>query len=312
MGTVLSTIFITAPLTFIAGWLICKALFEKMLLTSPRTNSPSIKSPEPETPKQEATAELNAAPAELQLMLRELAQARSEKKVLANELVVMKEAVAERDHRLQELKLRLAEVSMPPEETAVDVDTITNIKISKEIRALQNRIDEQKREIAELRHENISVEKRLEGAARRFSLWRERFKPLTKRIRQQHLIMNELREELRLRDQADSAPQSQPVTEMAAESPPPVETPPTTDNLRSIRGIGPAMERKLQDQGIYSLRQLAELKNEELLDLARKLGVSKKQLQKNSWARQAREILELPVNDSSYEAPELRPEAVNA
>lgn len=290
MGTILSTILITAPLAFLAGWLVCKALFEQLRATAPRQTMPQ---PAPEQPQRTATqAPLTAGKADLQIMLKELATARTEKKVLANEVMALKEAIAERDHQLQDLSERLADASMPPEAIATDPNTINNIKISKEIRELQQRITNHQQQISELRHENISADKRLDGAARRFSLWRQRVRPLVKRIRQQHAIISELREELSTCDRPEQATATD---QQPAATPPAVEPQQTANNLRDVRGVGPAIEKKLQAEGIYSLQQLAELSPGELTRLGKKLGVSSKQMEKNNWTRQARELLGLPV-----------------
>ena len=68
-----------------------------------------------------------------------------------------------------------------------------------------------------------------------------------------------------------SAPQAVPL-----EAPAPRQTAPEKDDLKMIRGIGPAIERKLNNAGIQTYAALARLTNEELENI---LGNQVKRLQ---------------------------------
>jgi predicted flap endonuclease-1-like 5' DNA nuclease len=80
-----------------------------------------------------------------------------------------------------------------------------------------------------------------------------------------------------------SAPQAVPV-----EAPAPRETKSEKDNLKVIRGIGPAIERKLNDAGVHTFAALAALTTEELEAI---LGNQVKRLQnENDLIAQAKQL----------------------
>ena len=298
MGT-LSTILITAPLAFIAGWLLCKALFIQLeaVRSTAAPALPEVRSRSTATPSVENSEPSSTAIASTTIDAFSIrpADSKTANATLENEVQLLREAVAEREHQLQELHIRLAETAAPPEETAINVDTIRNIKISKEMREMQQRISDGQHEIARLRHETITAEKRLDAAGRRFSLWRLRFKPIIRLVRQQRMIINELRDEMRQQDQERVIATTG--QNPAANVPPPVEVRQQIDSLRTVRGIGPAVEKKLNAQGIFRLQQLAELSSEDLLSLGHQVGLSDKQLKKNTWVQQARELLGLQTSN---------------
>jgi predicted flap endonuclease-1-like 5' DNA nuclease len=313
MDTILSTILITAPLAFIVGWVVCKSVFNQLRQNRSTSviNTAEIKTATSQPNQPVATQDAAAIGA----LSKQLTASMTASDALRNEVQLLKEAVAEREHRLRELSFRLAETATPPEETATDVDTIRNIKIGKEMREQQQRIADNQHDLARLTRELIAAENRLDGAGSRFKLWRNRVKPIVRRVRQQRMIISELREELRQRDRenegerenADMAPATALTTQPA--TPPPVEVQLPADNLRVVRGIGPAMQKKLNEQGVYRLQQLADFDHEELQKISRQLGLSEKQLRKNTWIRQARELLGQPINDDTTAA---QAEAVSA
>ena len=54
------------------------------------------------------------------------------------------------------------------------------------------------------------------------------------------------------------------------------------------------MHKKLNEQGVYRLKQLADLDRNELYKLGKSVGISKKQIKKHDWAEQARSLLNIP------------------
>ena len=84
------------------------------------------------------------------------------------------------------------------------------------------------------------------------------------------------------RSMAQSAPQALPVE--APSQPPPSEK----DDLKVIRGIGPAIERKLNDAGIQTFAALSQMSPEQLEGI---LGNMVKRLQdENDLIEQARDL----------------------
>ena len=62
------------------------------------------------------------------------------------------------------------------------------------------------------------------------------------------------------------------------------------DNLRRIRGIGPAMERLLNDAGVSTYRQLAVLDDAAIAELQTKLPGVAGRIQRGNWIKQAHEL----------------------
>jgi predicted flap endonuclease-1-like 5' DNA nuclease len=66
------------------------------------------------------------------------------------------------------------------------------------------------------------------------------------------------------------------------------------EDLQKLRGVGPAMHEKLNNQGVYRLKQLALMSSQELSELGKSLGIGKQTLAKHQWTLQARQLLNMP------------------
>ena len=73
----------------------------------------------------------------------------------------------------------------------------------------------------------------------------------------------------------------------AASQPEPLPTENKKDDLKAIRGIGPAIEKKLNNAGIYTFAALARLTNEELENI---LGSTKRLVQEGNLITQANKL----------------------
>ena len=318
MSTILSTILITAPLAFIVGWLVSKAVFvhRSTTLRQPtavgeldtiRMPNPSV-APATNTPGNPQI--LKAA----QILKQQLAKSQADYHSLLNEAQLLKEAVAEREHRLLELKQQISVTAIPPEEVRTGTAGLEDVQQAKDMQALEKRIKAHEHEIADLRRALIRTETKKDIATSRFTKWRIKFKPLTRQFRQQRLIISELREELRQRELCREQEAMEHQHELnAAATPsvassatpvaatPPVERAERQDNLKSLKGIGPALQKNLYNQGIFRLQQLADMNADELNKLGKSLGVSQKLISKNDWSKQAREMLGLAENSADSE-----------
>ncbi|WP_051881310.1 DUF4332 domain-containing protein [Parvularcula oceani] len=76
----------------------------------------------------------------------------------------------------------------------------------------------------------------------------------------------------------------------AARPEPPRSADGPADDLTRLRGIGPHYARLLQDNGIRTFRQLAELTPEQIAWLDVKLGAGER-IEREDWAGQARALL---------------------
>lgn len=62
------------------------------------------------------------------------------------------------------------------------------------------------------------------------------------------------------------------------------------DDLTAISGIGPVIERLLHEQNIVSFRQIANLTDEEIVNLEKNVIRFPGQIRRMQWIRQAREL----------------------
>ena len=73
----------------------------------------------------------------------------------------------------------------------------------------------------------------------------------------------------------------------AVSQPEPVQTANTKDDLKMIKGIGPAIEKKLNEAGIHTFKALARLSTEELENI---LGSTKRLVQEGNLITQAKQL----------------------
>jgi predicted flap endonuclease-1-like 5' DNA nuclease len=95
-------------------------------------------------------------------------------------------------------------------------------------------------------------------------------------------------------------PEPEPVVEVEPEPEPVVEVEPEPaeepkpdaepDDLRRIRGLGPAMERSLNEQGIVTFRQVANLDEAAIEKLEAQLTGISSRIRRNNWIEQARDL----------------------
>jgi len=100
--------------------------------------------------------------------------------------------------------------------------------------------------------------------------WKQRVMPLTRKLKQQKELLQRLCR-----------------NKVAAQ---PIEAP--GDDLKVIHGIGPALERRLQQHGIRNYQQLADLNKEELASIAQKLAIAPNRAERDNWIQQARDLLQ--------------------
>jgi large subunit ribosomal protein L21 len=104
-------------------------------------------------------------------------------------------------------------------------------------------------------------------------------------IRNENASLKEYIHTLESRLQSKSL-ESKSVTRTASQ-PEPVQTAREKDDLKVIRGIGPAIEKKLNHAGIHTFDALARLTVEELENI---LGSTKRLAQEGNLISQAREL----------------------
>ncbi len=114
-------------------------------------------------------------------------------------------------------------------------------------------------------------ETRIEELEQSVASWKHRVIPLTRQVQS-------YREALRNMQSGEPA------------EPPTDDLP--TDPLQQIKGIGPALERRLNAQGIQRFAQIAALAPVELADLADRLAISPTLPERDKWVEQAGKLAE--------------------
>lgn len=66
--------------------------------------------------------------------------------------------------------------------------------------------------------------------------------------------------------------------------------PPRKDDLQRIRGIGPALERKLNEMGVQSFAQIASWTEAEIDTFEAKLAKVQRRVRRDEWVAQAKEL----------------------
>lgn len=292
MSTVVSTILICSPLAFVCGWLVSKALLRQTQASTTAT-IPAVNTPkyfDPNTTAQrpdgrtlfamalETTEDSSATPCAED----------TDKTTLQKELRLIREALAERDHEISELKESLQD---QPDIAALDITGYSAANSDDAVTTLTQ-------ELADTQHEKLllsvqlhSAEALADGKSRHMVSWRNRIKPLVQQCRQQRIIITELRDELR--NSLNNSP-----TVGNEQSPLIVGVP--ADDLKVLQDIDPTMEKRLNQQGIFYYRQLAAMTEDELTTVCQSLGIGRHKTLSGEWIEQAQA---LKSDNTSSSAP---------
>jgi predicted flap endonuclease-1-like 5' DNA nuclease len=109
------------------------------------------------------------------------------------------------------------------------------------------------------------VQERLETLKRRVA-------PLTQKLRQQRQLLRQLRQISASAEPGESVIKKQ------------------SDDLKEIRGIGPALERRLRSHGIERFEQIAAMSEQEFEAIATRLSIAPSLAQRQGWIQQARDL----------------------
>ena len=74
--------------------------------------------------------------------------------------------------------------------------------------------------------------------------------------------------------------------------PPPPTAPPKPDNLILIKGIGPVLNRRLNDLGVYTFLQIAEWSAADIERIGDALNTIPDRIPREEWVSQARKFHE--------------------
>ena len=69
------------------------------------------------------------------------------------------------------------------------------------------------------------------------------------------------------------------------------------DKLQRIKGVGPAIEKTLNEVGIFRFEQIAEISEYEIDRVAKRLKGFRSRIYREDWVGQARELRDQENND---------------
>lgn len=92
---------------------------------------------------------------------------------------------------------------------------------------------------------------------------------------------------------------------------PPLETaPPTADDLTRIEGIGPFLEKQLNDIGIYTYEQISRWDGSDIYNVTNQIRYFPGRIEREDWVGQAVRLMQPPANEraiESYDQPNVNP-----
>jgi predicted flap endonuclease-1-like 5' DNA nuclease len=170
-----------------------------------------------------------------------------------------------------------------------------------ELVALRENLDSRDQRISELNLEIRDAQSESAEYLAELNTWKQKVSPLSEKMQKQREVIDSLEHERSNDTQQLKLQQgvievlAQEVTEATSVGHPalvePVAHEERVDDLKAIRGIGPTLERRLKDHGIQQYRQIAEMSEEDLADLARQISISPSQASQHGWIEQARELV---------------------
>jgi len=141
-----------------------------------------------------------------------------------------------------------------------------------EMGRMREELGQRDRQVHDLQRQLNESDSQISELTARLESWKQRVAPLTARLKQQRDVIHHYRE---AREQPES----------------PAETfDDTLDDLKSIHGIGPALERRLNRHGIRRFKQIAAMSEKELAEISEQLAIAPNLARRDRWVEQAQEL----------------------
>lgn len=242
---------------------------------------------------------------------------RSEHERLVDQNRSLMDQVSQFQASSRDAKNRARELS-----TAVQEAFARRDELQREIKDIRSNLESAVRQRDKL-HTDLAARGHQERAARQkddkiFQLsrelenWQERLPPLLERYRTRDAEARQLEADLaeaqeRIRELENDAEQGQtriePVRDPetltdgrdASNDPldaPAKDSPTPRDDLKQIKGVGPAIEKTLNELGIFRLEQIADMSEYDIDRVAQRLKGFHSRIYREDWMGQARELLE--------------------
>ncbi|MFW2406010.1 MAG: helix-hairpin-helix domain-containing protein [Gammaproteobacteria bacterium] len=191
---------------------------------------------------------------------------------LENELGLLR---IERDELIA-LKQRIeSEHAIEPAADGADSDQATLVaRLREDMGTMRENLAARDRQILDLELQIKDSGARVLELEGRLESWKHRVQPLTRKLKEQRNTIRQYRD-------------ARMTPEKSCREAEPSES---TDNLKKIRGIGPALERRLHKHGIRRYEQIAELSEHDLIEIAEQLAIAPNLAQRDRWIEQARDL----------------------
>ena len=157
-----------------------------------------------------------------------------------------------------------------------------------EIAVLRENLDTRDERVGALEMEIRENHVKAQELLTNLNAWKNRVSPLMKKLHEQRELIDGMRgskapeESSEIQETAESHGGEENGTEARSED--------RSDDLKKIRGIGPALERRLNTTGVRRFEQIAEMSEEDLMDLAAKISISPAVAERGKWIQQARSL----------------------
>jgi predicted flap endonuclease-1-like 5' DNA nuclease len=197
-------------------------------------------------------------------------------------IAVLRERIAERDRKIEALKSASANTNSTKE--FYDAKHVESLHV--EIAVLRENLETRDERIGvldiEIREGHIRTQELLND----LNGWKERVSPLTKKLHEQRELIDSIQHSAdpHTTDQPDATIKSNETDEIDRL----VED--QRDDLKKIRGIGPALEKRLNTTGVSRFEQIADMSTQDLMNLAKKISISPGVAERDNWIEQARSL----------------------
>jgi predicted flap endonuclease-1-like 5' DNA nuclease len=184
----------------------------------------------------------------------------------------------ERDELTARLARRAADNrvdTVPARETVTSDRTEAEMSLRADLGQMREHLATRDRQVHDLKLELTDNQTQVKTLASELHAWKHRVSPLTRKLTQQRDVIRQLR--ITAAIVTSTAEQRRPINELI-------------DDLKEIRGIGPALERRLHLKGIRRFEQLAQLNDHQLADIGEKIAVPASTMQRDQWIEQARSL----------------------
>ena len=194
-------------------------------------------------------------------------------------IAVLRERIARRDRKIEALESASDDTNST--QKFYDAKHVESLRV--EIAVLRENLGTRDERIGvldiEIRESHIRAQELLDD----LNAWKERVSPLTKKLHEQRELIDSI--------QHSADPQANEIPDATIETNEidyPVEN--RRDDLKKIRGIGPALERRLNTTGVSRFEQIADMSTQDLMNLARKISISPVVAERDNWIEQARSL----------------------